>query len=104
MNKELVDRIKNDPDFATLTAARSRFAWILTIIMLVVYFAFILTIAFDPSILGTPLSEGGITTVGIPVGITVIIIAFALTGVYVRRANTEFDELTNRIKEKAKEE
>lgn len=104
MNQELVDRIKNDPDFATLTAARSRFAWTLTIIMLVVYFAFILTIAFDPSILGTPLFDGGITTVGIPVGIAVIIIAFALTGVYVRRANTEFDELTNRIKEKAKEE
>jgi uncharacterized membrane protein (DUF485 family) len=72
--------------------------------MLVVYFGFVLTIAFDPSILGTPLSEGSVTTVGIPVGVAVILIAFVLTGVYIRRANGEFDELTAKIKAKAKGE
>jgi uncharacterized membrane protein (DUF485 family) len=72
--------------------------------MLVVYFGFVLTIAFDPSILGTPLSEGSVTTVGIPVGVAVILIAFVLTGVYTRRANGEFDELTAKIKAKAKGE
>ena len=44
------------------------------------------------------------STVGIPVGVIVIIIAFVLTGIYVKRANTEFDDLTRKIKENAKGE
>jgi uncharacterized membrane protein (DUF485 family) len=104
MKQEMVDRIKNDPDFIQLVAVRSRFTWTLTIVMLVIYFGFVLTIAFDPSILGTPLTAGSVTTVGIPVGVGVIISAFVLTGIYVRRANGEFDELTRRIKSKAKGE
>ncbi|MDP3466267.1 MAG: DUF485 domain-containing protein [Sulfuricurvum sp.] len=104
MKQELVDRIKSDPDFLKLVSERSRFAWILTIIMLVIYFGFVLIIAFDPSFLGTPLSEGSVTTIGIPIGVGVILSAFILTGIYVRRANGEFDELTRRIKAKAKGE
>ncbi|WP_298693784.1 DUF485 domain-containing protein [uncultured Sulfuricurvum sp.] len=104
MKQEMVDRIKNDPDFILLTRERSKFAWTLTIIMLAIYFGFVLTIAFDPLILGTPLSSGSVTTIGIPIGIAVIISAFILTGIYVRRANGEFDELSARIKEKAKGE
>lgn len=104
MKQEMVDRIKNDPDFLQLTRERSKFAWTLTIVMLVIYFGFVLVIAFDPSLLGTPLSEGSVTTVGIPVGVGVIVSAFILTGIYVRRANSEFDELTARIKAKAKGE
>lgn len=104
MRQELVDVIKNDPDYIRLVRERSRFAWTLTIVMLVIYFGFVLTIAFDPSLLGTPLSEGSVTTIGIPIGIGVIVSAFILTGIYVRRANGEFDELTNRIKAKAKGE
>ncbi|MFZ2889438.1 DUF485 domain-containing protein [Sulfuricurvum sp.] len=104
MKQDMVDRIKNDPDFLQLTRVRSKFAWTLTIVMLVIYFGFVLVIAFDPALLGTPLSEGSVTTVGIPVGVGVIISAFILTGIYVRRANTEFDELTARIKAKAKGE
>lgn len=104
MKQEMVDRIKNDPDFLQLTRVRSKFAWTLTIVMLVIYFGFVLVIAFDPALLGTPLSEGSVTTVGIPVGVGVIVSAFILTGIYVRRANTEFDELTAKIKAKAKGE
>ena len=104
MKQELVDIIKNDPDYTRLISERSRFAWTLTIVMLVIYFGFVLTIAFDPALLGTPLSEGSVTTIGIPIGIGVIVAAFILTGIYVRRANSEFDELTNRIKAKAKGE
>jgi uncharacterized membrane protein (DUF485 family) len=104
MTQEQVNKIKNDPNFIELTQKRSSFAWILSAAMLVVYFAFILTIAFNPSALGTPLGDDTVTTVGIPVGIAVIIFAFALTGIYVKRANSEFDELTNKIKENVKGE
>ena len=104
MTQEQVEKIKNDPNFIELTQKRSSFAWVLTVAMLIVYFAFILTIAFNPSALGTPLGDDTVTTVGIPVGIAVIVFAFALTGIYVKRANTEFDELTKNIKANMKGE
>ena len=104
MKQEMIDQIKNDPNFKELTEKRTGFAVKLSITMLVVYFAFILTIAFSPSTLGTPLSADSVTTVGIPVGIAIIIFAFALTGIYVKRANSEFDELTNKIKSNVKGE
>jgi len=104
MEQNMVDQIKADPNFQKLVSERSKFGWRLTIAMLVVYFSFILTIAFNPSALATPLSADAVTTVGIPVGIAIIIFAFSLTGIYVRRANSEFDDLTQKIKDKAKGE
>jgi len=98
MNKELVEKIKANPDYQKLVTTRSGYAVKLTIAMLVVYFAFILTIAFNPSALAAPLSADGVTTIGIPIGIAIIIFAFTLTGLYTKRANTEFDDLTNKIK------
>lgn len=104
MEQNMVDQIKSDPNFHTLVKERSKFAWRLTIAMLIVYFAFILTIAFDPSALGAPLSDDSVTTIGIPIGMAIIVFAFILTGIYVKRANTEFDDLTQKIKDKAKGE
>ena len=99
MDHATVEQVKNNPKFQQLVKARSAFAWKLSIAMLVVYYAFILTIAFSPETLGA--SMGGIITVGIPVGVGIIVFAFILTGIYVKRANTEFDALTQQIKEEA---
>lgn len=103
MDKALVEKIKNDPSYQKLVKEKLGFSVKLSIAMLVVYFAFILTIAFDPKLLGTPLSAGSVTTVGIPVGIFVIIFAFVLTGIYTKKANEEFDDLTNQVKNSIKE-
>ena len=104
MNQELVDKIKNNPDYQELVSKRSSFSIKLSVAMLVVYFTFILTIAFSPETLGTPLSSDSVTTVGIPIGIAIIIFAFVLTGIYTKRANTEFDDLSNKIKQAIKED
>jgi uncharacterized membrane protein (DUF485 family) len=103
MNKDLVEKIKNDPNYKELVSKRTSFSLKLTIIMLVVYFAFILTIAFDPALLGTPISADSVTTIGIPIGMAIILFAFILTGIYTKRANGEFDDLTNKIKDAVKE-
>ena len=104
MTQELVDKIKANPDYQELISKRSSFSIKLSIAMLVVYFTFILTIAFNPSALGTPLSGDSVTTIGIPVGIAIIIFAFILTGIYTKRANGEFDDLNNKIKQAIKED
>jgi uncharacterized membrane protein (DUF485 family) len=103
VDKAMVEKIKQNPSYNELVSKRSSFAWKLAIAMLVVYYAFIMTIAFNPSALGASLS-GGITTVGIPVGMAIIVFAFVLTGIYVKRANGEFDELTQKIKDDIKKE
>jgi len=104
MTQELVDKIKNNPDYQELVSKRSSFSIKLSIAMLVVYFTFILTIAFNPSALGNPISSDSVTTIGIPIGIAIIIFAFVLTGIYTKRANGEFDDLSNKIKQAIKED
>ena len=99
MDKNLVEKIKANPSYNELVAKRSGFAWKLTITILVVYYAFILLIAFSPATLGAKLTAGGMATVGIPVGVAIILFAFILTGIYVRRANSEFDGLLSKVKE-----
>lgn len=102
MHKDIVEVVKNDPNYKELVAKRTSFAVKLSITMLLVYFGFILMIAYFPHVLGTPLSEGSVTTVGIPVGMGVIFFSFIITGIYTKRANSEFDDLNNKIKEKVK--
>lgn len=104
MKKEIVEKIKANPDYQKLVKTRTSFAIKLSIAMLVVYFGFILTIAFDPSALAVPLSSDSVTTIGIPIGIAVIVFAFVLTGIYTKRANGEFDDLANKVKKSVGEE
>jgi len=90
-------RIYADPDFHELERKRGRFSWLLASIVMLTYFSFILVIAFAPELFATPIIEGKIITWGIPVGLFVILLSFLLTGVYVYRANKEFDHITKDI-------
>lgn len=99
MEDTTASRIRRHPEFNELVRRRNKFAWTLAIVMLGIYYGFILVIAFAPGILAIPLASGAVTTVGIPVGILIILSAFVLTGIYVRRANSEFDEINRRILE-----
>ena len=63
---------------------------------LIVYYGYIALIAFDKEFLAKPIGTG-VTTLGIPIGVGVILFAIIITGIYVRRANTEFDALTEEI-------
>jgi uncharacterized membrane protein (DUF485 family) len=101
MTANHISHIRHEPLFQELVRKRTRFAWILSAAMLVIYFGFIAIIAFAPNVLALPIGNG-VTTVGIPVGLFVIISAFVLTGIYVRRANSEFDPITREIIEKVK--
>lgn len=103
MSQPLYDKVKANPKFAELVQKRSSFAWKLSFIMLVVYYAFILIIAFSPSTFALKIGNG-VTTIGMPIGMGIIVLAFVLTGIYTKRANGEFDALTQQIKEEARSE
>jgi len=91
-----LERIADDPRYQDLTLRRGRFTWLLTGLMLVVYFGYILLIAFDSASLARPIGTG-VTSIGIPLGLGVILFAVALTGVYVRRANRDYDRLVDAL-------
>jgi uncharacterized membrane protein (DUF485 family) len=81
-----------------MVSKRNRFGWLMAIVMLTIYYAFIMTIAFAPEVLGQPISDTSVITIGIPIGLGVIVIAFLLTGIYVYRANTVFDRMNAELK------
>lgn len=101
MNDAIYQRIENNQRFKELVQKRERFAWTLSWIMMILYFGFILLIAFAPGWLGTPISEGSSVTRGIPIGVGLIVISFVLTGIYVIRANGEFDRLNHQVLQEA---
>jgi uncharacterized membrane protein (DUF485 family) len=94
MSSEIYQRIRNNPLYREQMAERSRFSWTLSAIVLVIFYGFILIVAFAPEFLATPLWQGSATTVGIPIGVGIITFFWLLTGYYVYRANREF-EATN---------
>jgi uncharacterized membrane protein (DUF485 family) len=89
--------ISENPKFRELVRKRTRFAWLLTILMLLIYQGFILLVAFAPQLLAQPLAPGLVATLGIPIGIGVIVFAFLITGIYVGRANGTFDRLNREL-------
>jgi len=96
MTDPVVARIRANPKYKELKAKRSSFGWMLTLLMMVVYYGYIALIAFNKEFLAQPLGAG-VTTIGVPIGFGVIIFTIVITGIYVRRANSEFDELTRQI-------
>lgn len=87
----------SDPAFQALQRRRSRFSWLLSALMAGAYFAFILVIAFRPGLFAIPLSSHTVVTWGMPLGVGIIVLGFVLTGIYMYRANGEFDTEMERI-------
>ncbi|BAH38196.1 MAG TPA: DUF485 domain-containing protein [Gemmatimonas aurantiaca] len=92
-----------DPKSAALAATRQlaaqrwRTALLLTISMVLVYFGFILLVAFNPALLGRRVGEG--LSLGIVLGALVIVAAWLLTFTYVSWANRVYDPALRALRE-----
>ena len=80
-----------------VSAARWRVAMSLTIAMMAAYFGFILLIAFNKPLLGSILVPG--LSLGMLLGALVIVIAWVVTWIYVRWANTHYDASVDRLRQ-----
>ena len=89
--------MRDNPKFQVLVERRGRFAWTLAAIVLTMFYGFVMVVAFKPTSLGQPIAEGSMLTTGVIVELFMFIFFWALTAIYVRRANTEFDALTEEI-------
>jgi uncharacterized membrane protein (DUF485 family) len=95
MDQVSLRRIENDPNYQKLVSERRSLGWTLAIITLVMYYGYIAIVAFAPSLIAVPLF--GSITLGIVLGVAIILASILLTGIYVVRANAEYDDLTNAI-------
>ena len=94
-------RIEANPKYLQLRTRRNRLGWILTIVMLVAYYGFIGLIAFDKEFLARRLGDG-VTTIGIPIALGLIVFTVLITALYVWRANSEFDRLVDAVLQEAR--
>ena len=97
MMDDVAARVEANPKYRRLVSMRSTYSIIMTLCVMAVYYGYILLIAFDKEWLGTKLGAGMTTSIGIPLGVGVIVITIILTNISVRRANTEFDDLNAQI-------
>ncbi len=96
MSDPVVDKIQKHPKYLELRQKRNVFGWSLTLLMMVVYYGYIALIAFNKPFLAQPIGTG-VTSLGVPIGLGVIVFTILITALYVRRANSEFDDLTAAI-------
>ena len=101
---ESVDQVRAimaNPRFQRLVKARSTLGWSLTAVMLVVYFSFILLVAFnktDGQILSAKIATGSTTSIAIVAGFGILIATFIITAIYVAIANSRFDRLARELR------
>jgi uncharacterized membrane protein (DUF485 family) len=99
-SKKSAHELLEDPDFKSLSAQKNVVSIILTILELVLYFGFIALIAFNKPYLAKKLSEGSATTIGIPIAVGTILGSWVLTGIYIQWANSKYDKLVEKVKNK----
>jgi uncharacterized membrane protein (DUF485 family) len=95
-----IETIRQLPEYAALTRARKKIMWPLSLATIIAYFALILTIAFNPHSLGNPIGDG-VTSIGMALGLGVILFCMVITGIYVYYANRVLEPLTRAIIAKA---
>ena len=95
--EDLVARIVANPKYEKLVSMRSSYSIIMTILIMLIYYGYILLVAYDKEFLAQKIGAGLTTSIGIPMGVGVIVLTIIITNIYVRRANTEFDDLNGEI-------
>ena len=93
MSQLSASHIQNNPKYHRLIKERDALAWSLTALVLVIYFGFILLVAFAPDFLTRPISTTSVIPIGMLIGVGVIVASVVLTGIYVYRANNFYDPL-----------
>jgi|EndMetStandDraft_7_1072992.scaffolds.fasta_scaffold142220_2 uncharacterized membrane protein (DUF485 family) len=86
----MIAAVAADPRYGELVARRARLGWWLSAIIFTAFVGYLALIAFDKALLGRPIGDG-VTSIGIPIGLGLILLAIALTGLYVAYANRHHD-------------
>ena len=97
MSSLMYEKMRANPKFQELVKTRGRYAWTLSIVVLALFYGFVLMVAFEPAVLGRAVGEGSMLTVGVAAELFLFMLFWVLSALYVRRANTEYDAMTQQI-------
>jgi uncharacterized membrane protein (DUF485 family) len=97
MAADLYAKIRANPKYQQFVSMRSTYSIVMSILGALAYYGFILLVAYDKEFLAKKMGAGAVTSIGIPIGVGVIVFTIIITWIYVRRANSEFDETTAAI-------
>ncbi len=103
MRDDLVAQVSASPTYQKLVKTRSAYGWWLTALMMVVYYGFILLVAYAKPFMGSRISPDSVYTWAIPIGLFVLVFTIIITGIYVRRANGEFDDMTEKLRKEVQQ-
>lgn len=99
MDEDVIERLSRDPRYHALVRRRSVFGWTLAALVFAAFTGFTLLIAFNKPLLARPIGDG-VTSLGVPIGMGLILFAVALTALYVARCNGAYDrEMADLLKE-----
>lgn len=96
MQNDLYQKIRANPKFQAFVKTRNAYSYLMTILGAFAYYGFILLVAYDKELLAQKIG-GGTTSLGVPIGVGVIVFTIVITWIYVRRANGEFDDVNAEI-------
>ncbi|PZM08011.1 DUF485 domain-containing protein [Rhizobium tubonense] len=88
--------------FLRLSSQRNRLGTSLAFTMATLYFAFIFLVAFSPATLGAPIFASSVVSLGVLVGVGIMVTALALTAIYVVYATVRIDPLVRAVREIAR--
>ena len=97
MSEQISSKIQQNPKYLELASRRAKLAWTLSAIVCVIFYGFILMIAFAPAVLTEPISAGSVIPLGLPMGVGVIVVCCLLTGIYVYESNQVYDPIFDEI-------
>ena len=95
-------KIRSNPKFAEMVGKRTRFAILLSLVVLVPYYTFMLLVSLQPQVFAARIGEGSVITIGWPIAALLVFGGWLMTGVYVSRANGEFDSLNEEVLKEAR--
>lgn len=101
MPQRIYEKVVAHPKYAELMSKRNRFALLLSAIVLGVYYTFVLVATMAPATFASPIGDDLTWCLGLVAGFVIQAFAFVMTGIYVRRANGEFDALNRTLIEEA---
>ena len=69
-------KIRNNPKFTEMVGKRTRFAIILSLVVLVPYYSYMLLVSLQPQLFAAKISEGSVITIGWPIAALIVVIGW----------------------------
>jgi uncharacterized membrane protein (DUF485 family) len=90
-------KVGDRPAFRRLSLERNCLGALLAVIMAALYFTFICVVAFSPATLAAPVYAGSVISLGVVLGVALMVSGLVLTAIYVAYASLRIDPMVSSL-------